>query len=132
MVFRLSLLRQRQQRTGPDFLAADDSDSDSDAINLGNVLDDLVEDDDVEPEDMLDLVAQPTFTETDNFTRKWAENYPHATLVKRSRALYKGQTMNVNIYGGEHFSYIKNLNMFCETFRCPKCMKMFDALYDYK
>jgi hypothetical protein len=83
-------------------------------------------------EDVMDLVAQPTYTENDLRLQAEAELHPHATLVLKSRGIKPGGTVNVNIYDGVHFSYIKNMALYCKAFVCVHCDKLFHTAQHFK
>lgn len=78
------------------------------------------------------LLTQPVYTEVDERLRQSANLCPRATLVQRSRGVHTGPTLNVNVFNGEHFSYIRNVSRFCRLFKCFLCDKLFNHHNDYQ
>ena len=45
-----------------------------------------------------------------------------AELIRRSMCRHSS-TLNVNLYDTHHYSYIRDVKMFCHSYRCSKCGK---------
>src|SRR5271156_6230324 len=101
-------------------------------VNVGDCDDVISSGAESEDEDVLDLVTQQTYGDDDIEMEKQAEQAPRAVLVRRSRGNHGNTTLNVNVFNGEHFSYIKSLNGFANSWLCTHCERLFYKLSNYR